>query len=187
MRQAVLLALTITLTMLSGCAGSAKCEAKYTEWKSSFLSTESHEIKADVSASDSEKVCDYTLLYNYSADGETVEVLAPEQIAKVKAEIKSGEAHLCYDGTLLDTGSALTGKLSPLMSLPTFMEAIKDGHVENSWTETSGGKNMLVTELELPDDTVMTLWQDSGDMSPIYADMRSGDTVQLKITISEFK
>ena len=67
------------------------------------------------------------------------------------------------------------------------MKIIKDGHLENSWTEDNKGTEMLVSELEMPDGAHMTFWQRSSDMTPVYAEMRSGDAVQIKITITEFK
>ena len=187
MKQAKLLALMITLTILCGCSKSAKCGEQFSTWRQNCISTANHEIKAEVSASDKEKVCEYTLLYSSSLDGETVKVLAPELIAQIGAEIKEGETRLTYDGTVLDTGSALTGNLSPLMALPTFMSVIKDGHAENSWNEENDGTKMLVTELEIPDGMIMTLWQNSSDFSPVYAELRSNDSVEIKINITQFK
>lgn len=177
----------ITLIIMCGCSKSAKCEEQFTAWRDGCISTANHEIKAEVSASDKDKVCEYTLLYNSSLDGETVKVLAPELIAQIGAKIKEGETRLTYDGAVLDTGSALTGKLSPLMALPTFMLIIKDGHLENSWTEENNGKAMLVSELEMPDGMIMTLWQNSGDLVPVYAELRSADTVEIKVNITQFK
>ncbi len=186
MRQAKLLALMITLIIMCGCSKSTKYEEQFSTWRNGCIGTANHEIKAEVSASDKEKVCEYTLLYNSSLDGETVKVLAPELIAQIGAEIKEGETRLTYDGAVLDTGSALTGKLSPLMALPTFMSVIKDGHWGNSWTEDNDGTQMLVSELEMSDGMIMTLWQNNSDMTPVHAELRSGDTVEIKINITQF-
>lgn len=186
MKQAKLLALMITLTIMCGCSKSAKCEEQFSSWRQSCIGTANHEIKAVVSASDKEKVCEYTISYNSSLDGETVKVLAPELIAQIGAQIKEGETRLTYEGAVLETGSALTGKLSPLMALPTFMAIIKDGHAENSWNEENEGTEMLVTELEMPDGMIMTLWQNSSDYTPVYAEIRSGNSVEIKISITEF-
>ena len=187
MKQAKMLALMIALIILCGCSKSAKCEEQFTTWRNGCISTANHEIKAEVSASDKDKVVSYTLLYNSSLDGETVKVLEPQLIAQIGAEIKEGETRLSYDGALLDTGSALTGKLSPLMALPTFMSVIKDGHLENSWNEENDGKTMLVSELQMPDGMILTLWQNSDDLIPVHAELRSGDAVEIKVNITQFK
>lgn len=186
MKQAKLLALMITLMILCGCSKSAQNEAAFLAWRQNYLSTGQHEIEAVVTASDDEKVCEYTLLYNIGEEGETVEVLAPELIAKIKAHIEDKETRLSYDGAVLETGSTLSENLSPLMALPKFMGIIKEGHVENCWREKKDDTEYFVTELEMPDGMIMTLWQESGDMTPAYADVRSHDRVEVKIIITRF-
>ncbi len=186
MKQAGLLALMISLAVLCGCSKSAKYEGMYTDWREGWLAAAEHQIEAKVVASDDEKVCEYTLLYTVNAEGETVEVRSPELIADIKAHIMEDEAQLSYDGAMLDTGGTLTEKLSPLMALPALMDVVREGHLENSWSEKKDGIILAVTELEMPDGTVMTLWQRSSDMTPVYADVRSGERVQIKITITKF-
>ena len=87
---------------------------------------------------------------------------------------------------MLDTGSALSENLSPLMALPTLMKVIKEGHVENTWSETENKAALTVTELEMPDGTIMTLWQRSSDMTPQHVDVRSGERVEINIDIKKF-
>ena len=86
---------------------------------------------------------------------------------------------------MLETGDTLSENLSPLMALPTFMVIIKQGHVENAWREKVDETEMLVTELEMPDGSIMTLWQNYSDSSPVCADLRSGDRVELKIQFTK--
>ncbi len=180
-----MLALTICLCMLCGCSKSAKYEEMYTNWRDSFLAGAEHSIEAVVTAQDEKKVSEFTLLYTLNSEGETVEVLAPEMIAKVKAHIESGKAGLSYDGVILETGSALSEQLSPLMSLATFMDILAEGHPENSWQEKKDGAELIVTELEMPDGTILTLWQNQSDMCPVYADIRSAERVEIKIKFTK--
>lgn len=185
MKQAKMLALTICLFMLCGCSKSEKYEEMYTGWRDSFLAAAEHSIEAVVTAQDENKVGEFTLLYTLNADGETIEVLAPEMIAKVKARLENGEAGLSYDGVILETGSALSEQLSPLMSLATFMDILAEGHPESSWREKEDNAELVVTELEMPDGMIMTLWQNSGDMCPVYAEIRSADRVEIKIKFTK--
>ena len=181
-----MLALTISLIIMCGCSKSAKYEGKYTDWRAGWLTLSEHQIEAAVTSSDDEKICEYTLLFTQDAEGETVEVLAPELIANIKAHIGKEEVTLSYDGVMLETGSSLSDNLSPLMAIPLFMDIITEGHLENAWSETSDGTELAVSELEMPDGTIMTLWQRSSDMTPIHADIRSGDKVEIKIDIIKF-
>ncbi len=185
LKQAKLLALTICLLVLCGCSKSEKYEEMYSKWRDSYISLAEHSIEAVVTASDENKVCEYTLLYTLNTDGETVQVLAPELIADITAHIEKDGTRLSFEGAMLETGSTLSENLSPLMALPTFMDIIKEGHSENSWRETKDEKEFVVTELEMPDGTIMTLWQNSTDMSPVYADVRSSDRVEIKINFTK--
>lgn len=180
-----MLALTICLIILCGCSKSAKYEEMYTDWRDSFLAIPEHRIEAVVTAQDEKKAGEFTLLYTLNSEGETVEVLAPEMIAKVKARIENGKTGLSYDGVILETGSALSKQLSPLMSLATFMDILAEGHPENSWQEKKDGAELVVTELEMPDGTILTLWQNQSDMSPVYADIRSAERVEIKIKFTK--
>ena len=185
MKQAKLLALTICLIVLCGCSKSEKYEGMYTSWRDNYISITEHSIEAVVKTSDDEKVCEYALLYTLGADGETVTVISPELIADITAHIDGDETRLSYDGAMLETGSTLSENLSPLMALPTFMDIIKEGHVENAWREKMDDTEMLVTELEMPDGAIMTLWQNYSDMNPVCAELRSGERVELKIQFTK--
>lgn len=186
MKQTVLIALMISLTLFCGCSESAKSEEKFTDWRNAYLEVSEHTIEAAVTASDNDKVCEYTLLYTRNAEGESVEVISPELIANIKAQLGEKEVSLSYDGAMLDTGSALTKNLSPLMALPTLMKVLKEGHVENTWSEKENKTALTVTELEMPDGTIMTIWQRSSDMTPMHVDVRSGERVEIKIDIKKF-
>ena len=185
MKQAILLALTISLILLCGCANSEKYEEMHTSWKTGWLTAPEHQIEAEVTGSDDEKVTKFTLFYTLDTEGETVEVLAPELIADIKAQIDAEAVRLSYDGAMLETGSTLSENLSPLMALPTFVDILREGHLENAWCETENETELLVTEHEMPDGTIMTLWQNADDMTPMYADIRSEDKVEVKIDIKK--
>lgn len=187
MKQAKMLALTICLLIFCGCSKSAKYEEMYTSWRDNYLALAEHQIEAVVTASQEDKASEYTLLYCLNTESETVEVLAPEMIANITARLEGDETRLSYDGAVLETGSTLSERLSPLMALPTFMDVVAQGHPENSWLEKKDGIELIVTELEMPDGTIMTLWQNYSDMSLVYADVRSGDRVEIKINFTEVK
>lgn len=183
-RQAVLLALMISL-LFCGCGGNtAKAEESFLSWRESFLQQEGHSIKADVRFSADGAISEYILEYVLNSEEETVEVLAPELIAHVKAHTEGGAARLSYDGVILDAGRGSAG-LSPMNAIPVMMDFIEKGHLESSWTEKKDGAELTVTELELDDGSKLTLWQNAGDMVPLCGEIRGGDAVELYIEIDE--
>ncbi len=185
-KQAALLALTITLGLLCGCKSTTQNATAFSSWRQSCLSAETHKIEAEVTASDEENAINYTLSYVKTAEEETIEVLSPELIATVKAHLKAGASSLEYDGAVLDTGSALSEILSPMMALPTFMDIIEQGHTETVWQEKKDGTSYLVTELEMPDGIMMTLWLCGEPLTPAYAEIRSADKVEVTIKLNQY-
>ena len=185
-RRAVLLALTMTLLLLCGCGGAGGEERKaFDLWRQGYAAGQTHGIEAVVTASDDARAVEYTLRYSLSGDGETVEVLAPGSLAKIKAAVRDDGARLEYDGVALDTGTALAGRLSPLLSLPTLSRLLQSGHVSSVWTEKRDGESYRVTELENGAGTTARLWQ-RGDGTPVWAELRGGERAALKINLTKF-
>ena len=185
-RRAVLLALTMTLLLLSGCGGGGEEERKaFDTWRQGYAAGLTHEIEAVVTASDDTRAVEYKLRYSLSGDGETIEVLAPDSLAKIKAAVRDDGARLEYDGVALDTGTALTGRLSPLMSLPTLSRLLKSGHITSVWTEKKDGENYRAAELENGAGITARIFQKS-DGTPVWAELRGGEHVAIKMNITKF-
>lgn len=181
-----MLALMIVLVFLTGCSGTEKFEEDFELWRKEFLATSEHELTADVTYfSSDDRVCEYSLSYTSGEEGETVEVLSPELITGVTAHIEQGESELSFDGAILETGSDIAEGLSPMTALPVFMDFIREGHVENLHSEKREDVTLLVTELELPDGVKMTLWQAGTELEPVFAAIRSGDEVNVKIEFTK--
>lgn len=181
-----MLALMISLVFLAGCSHSARYEEDFKLWREGFLATDEHEITADVTYNSSDdRVCEYTLSYTSSEEGENIEVLKPELITGITAHIEDDESELVFDGAVLETGSGVVAGLSPMTSIPVFMDFIREGHVENLHSEQMEDVSVLVTELELQDGKKMTLWQAGTEMEPIFAAIRVDDFVVLKMNISQ--
>ncbi len=181
-----MLALTMAFALLCGCGNSAENKEKFSTWRESYLAAADHETEAVVTSSDDTLACEYTLRYAQTADGETVEVLAPESVTRVKATVADDGARLEYDGVQLDTGTALSGKLSPLMSLPTLSRFLKNGHLSSVWTEKRDGEAYFVSELQSGDGARLRLWQKQSDMTPVYAELRSDEKTEIIMNITKF-
>lgn len=178
-----MLALMISL-LLCGCGKSQQAEESFTQWRETFSQRGEHSITADLQFSQGKAVDEYTLSYLLNSQEEVVEVLAPELIAQVKAHMEPDAARLSFDGVILDAGGSPQG-LSPMTALPMLMDFILEGHPEGSWREKRDGRELTVTELELSDGSKMTLWQTTSDMTPVYAEIRGGSTVEASIEITQ--
>ena len=180
-----MLALAISLLLLCGCSGSRQLEENFNAWRTEFSEKSERQITALVTSTQDDAHNEFTLAYERNNGEETVIVLAPELITQIKAHITANGVSLSYDGALLETGSTRTNGTSPLMALPLFMDFLEKGYVESVWREKSGSYELLVTELELGDGSRMTIWQDEIDNTPLYAAIRDGESVQLRIKLTE--
>lgn len=69
-----------------------------------------------------------TLKCSFVPDGESsVEVLAPEEIAGVKAVISDEEWRLEYEDAVLNAGPLSSESISPALCLPRLMSVLRDG------------------------------------------------------------
>lgn len=175
-----------TILLLSGCGGTERDREKFLQWREDFVNREEISINANLTVSGGGRFSEYKLQYNKTTEGETVEVLEPKLIANVRASRRDGATWLSFEGVVLETGAiAEERKLSPMMALPTFVDSIKRGHLEQTWREKLNDETHLVSDLEMPDGTILTLWQRKDDMMPVYGAFRSGASVVLRIKINE--
>lgn len=178
-------AIVTALVLLTGCTSFKSDKAAFEAWREEFLAGENHEMTATVRCMDSDRVSGFELLYTKTPEGERVEVLDDELIAGVSASISEDETQLIFDGVVLETGSALTEKLSPVSALPELMKSLSEGFVQSIGREKKDGEELLVTQLLTPEDMTVTLWQKSNSMESVFATMQSGETVDITITITK--
>ena len=181
MRQALSLALTISLVLMTGCKSRAQQEEHFTSWREQFLLSEEIQLTAEITASEEESTSRYKLHYEKTGDTESVEIIEPELISKVKAYMKDGKTELSYDGAILETGSVVGERLSPMTALPVFVEFLEEGYLKGAWIEKTDGENTLVAELELADGSRMLLWIDEASGEAVAASIRSGEVAELMI------
>ena len=180
-----MIALAISLLLLCGCSDSRQLEENFNAWRTEFSKNPERQITALVTSTQGDAHSEFTLAYERNNGEETVAVLAPELITQIKAHITADGVSLSYDGVVLETGSTLTEGISPLMALPLFMDFLEKGYVKSVWLEKNGSYELVATELELGDGSRMTIWQDESDNTPLYAAIRSGESVQLRIKLTE--
>lgn len=180
MKRIVLIILTISLLMLSGCAQSE--EQVFLKFAESVAGAESVSFKGHVTAEYSMLSAKFDLSFS-EKDGEAViEVLTPEIIKGVKARVKDGETSLEYEGAMLDLGTVGDSWLSPMSSLPIMFRAIKDAHLELAWDED----DLLVARLVPEDDMTVTIWLDAESMTPKNAEITYKDNTSVYIEISDW-
>lgn len=182
MRRTKLAALMMTLLLLSACGKTE--QAGFEELRTSVAGATGAEVTAKVTADLGDKVREYTIRFTGDAEGCVMEVLEPSLIAGVRARI-TGAAHtLEYDGLVLDTGEFTEDGPTAITALPLLMQAIAQGHVDNTWTD----KGTMGATLVPDDELRVALTLDSDTKAPSYAEIIDGETGRtlVKCEIQEF-
>ena len=84
----------------------------------------------------SRPACDYTVAFSRSGDTDTVELLAPESIAGIKATVEQGSAGISYEGKYLETLLPYYWGASPVDALSAIFDSMAAGAPQ--WQNTQG-------------------------------------------------
>ena len=183
MRRYVLPALMITL-LLTGCGGAAP-ERKLGELRDTLAAAREITLTADVTANLDTEVFPCTLRCTATAETATVEVIAPETIAGVRAVVDPDNMRIEYGDVSLGVGGEAAVP-SPVTALPLLLQALREGSTLQSWTEREGDRTLCVRELYVTDDCTLALWLDGETMLPRYAEFRLGGRTAVRCEIREF-
>ena len=128
--------------LLTACGGTGGEAGDAADARMPYRNMAGCVMEAEVSCTQDGAVWEATLQCDYVPEGETtVEVLAPETIAGVKAVLSDGEVELVYEDQCLNAGNLSSQEVSPMACLPQLMSALRDGWLleesEEDWQETS--------------------------------------------------
>lgn len=151
MKRNRLLTLTLTLTLLTGCAsggGTAAVEQLRQWYQDQPQITAQAEVLADYGT------CAYAYTVNLSGGEESgsLTVLAPESIAGTGTAWEAGKTSLDYEGIRLETGPLTPEGLSPAEGIPTLLYLLRCGAAsEWGWERWGEGKRCLCLVLDHPE------------------------------------
>lgn len=114
----------------------------------------------------------YTL--HLAAAGETVraEVLEPEELASLRAEMTGETLALSYDGMLLDALS-LSPRVSALSCAPLLLGSFPEAYLESCGSETLDGEETLRVDFSvtLAEETFSCALFFAEDSTPVYGEI----------------
>lgn len=159
---AIILLFFLLLLPLSAC-GAEREESRFDAFRES-LTDAAVTVTAEVTGRDGEDVTAFTLRCTEADTGCEIEVLAPEEIAGVRAHIDAGAADMQFEDVILPMPQSKDA-VSPLMALPLVLQAARTGHLDLVWQEDS-----LVCQL-IPDDNTAVRIYLNGDNTPTAAEI----------------
>ncbi len=171
--------LLILALLLGGCAN--KNEARFRTFSEELSARSDLDLTAEVRAEYDDRSCSFTLRCTEDGSGGcTVEVLEPELIRGVRAQLNADGTKLLYDSISVDTGES-SSSLSPMGALPLLLRALREGALDSLWKEDG----CLAVRL-VPEDGVGVTVLFDAEMRPDYAEIdREGKGV-LFIDVTEF-
>lgn len=180
--------MTLFLLLVS-CGSSGKGEAE--NWRSRYQSMTGCTMEAAVTCDQKGLEWEGTLRCAYTVDGEsTVEVLAPETIAGIKAVISEKDWHLEYEGDVLNMGTLTPEKVSPADSLPRLMNALRNGWLleenEEQWNEETCLRVSVDQTGEQGAKIVSTVWLRQTDGTPLRAEIAVDGEIILTAEFTNF-
>jgi outer membrane lipoprotein-sorting protein len=166
----------LALIFAASCSGQVKPEKLEAEIKDVFRGADSVETTADITADYGSGVFSFSVRYTGSADMGAVEILAPESIAGITAEVTFPECYLEYDGLSLEAGTLTGDGLSPVQALPILLGQWTDGYAELGSFERLDGVDALALETRITEVSSQKTWFDAETLLPmrseIYGDGR---------------
>ena len=135
-----MMALCLLLCGCGGGTGEEMAEETAADLRDRYHDMAGCAMEAAVSCDQAGLAWEADLRCTYLPGGEsTVEVLAPETIAGVKAVLTDTDWRLEYEGAGLNAGALSEEEISPASCLPRLMNALRDGWLleenQETWNE----------------------------------------------------
>lgn len=166
--------------LLTGCGSGL--EQRWDEFSETVSEGDGLSFTAALRAEYEDKSVSFELRYEQSGGECAVTVLSPEELRGVKAVRKNGSGALKYYGFVIDTGT-LDGGLTPVGALPYLVDALRGGYADCFWREGGSTVVRLIPE----DGMTVTVWLEEKSMTPVYAELASGERVTVFCEIEDWE
>jgi hypothetical protein len=131
----VFVCLLLPLSVLAACRGGSPSPGRdpSAAIRLAYAEAETCTIQAVLTADYGDRVTVFQVLYTYRRNGDdTVEILAPPEIAGLKAVISQDGSSVQYQGVSLATGNLPGAGIAPVEALSGVLAALRDGH-QTAW------------------------------------------------------
>ena len=189
MKRALFPVLMISFVLLCGCTkGQSKAEQieeRFLEFRESIQ--ESYLIlNAELKADYGDYVETYTINARETTEGTDLEVVEPEAISGICATTDGETFALAYEGVILDVGTLTSTGITPISGIPALISAMREGHIEQCWEETYNEEDTVAVSLCVEENTMVTLWLDSDDLTPLFAELSENGQTALFYTVIDW-
>ena len=185
MRKLTVILLAYLLLLSAACSVTDRDAETFDRFREELCAAEALEFTAEIIADYGGYTQSYRLKCSGS-NGETrVEVVLPEVISGIAANVRDGGTELEFDGAILEVGTLDDSGLSPVSALPALLRSMRQGHVES--LGRSVGDDILTAQITISDSSEQMLWLDSETLRPIRAEISTGGRVVIYCDFVDFE
>jgi len=177
-----LLVLFSLMCLLLASCGIDRAQESYDRFSEKLNESENLTFIAALRSEYDNKTVEFSVRYTSDSEGCSVTVIKPELISGISARVKKGESELQFDDIILDTGELTNFGLSPMSALPMMMDGIRNGYADSVWEENGE----IVAHIEATDDLSIQLRLDKYTLTPICAELISGEKVKVFVNIDNW-
>lgn len=189
MRKKAYVPMMALCLLLSGCGGTGEAEAA--DLRDRYHDMAGCTMEATVVCDQEGLEWEASLRCGYVPGGEsTIEVLAPETIAGVKAVLDEDAWRLEYEGDCLNAGTVSREEISPAACLPRLMSALRDGWLleenEETWNDVPCLRLTVDQSGAQDGKIVSTVWLRQDDGTPLRGEIAVDGEIFLTAEFTSF-
>lgn len=181
----MLCSILLMLVLLAGCGEKTIGRAEELQERYAQLASYETDVRAVVPREEETFSCTLRL----TSEGESVraEVLAPEELAGIAAEMTGEALALLYDGMILDALS-LSPRVSALSCAPLLLKEFPEAYLESCGSETLSGRETLRADfsITLAEETFSCalFFEESG--APVYGEIAQDGKIIAAVEFTNF-
>ena len=181
MKKLLVLFSSVMCLCLASCGGN-KAQESFDSFCERLRESEKVSFNASLRSEYDDKTVEFAVRYSSDSEGCSVTVIKPDLISGISAHIRKGESELRFDDMILDTGELTDFGLTPMSALPMLIDGVKEGFSDSVWEENGE----IAAHIEATDELSLQLRLDKYSLTPLSAELISGEQVKVFVNISDW-
>lgn len=184
MRWKQIILTLLVLFGLTGCGSRSDPAQQALDFRTALMQESGCSFTAQVTASQQDKVYNFTMQCRYQDGAGELTVTEPSSIAGIQAVVEEDGTRLAFDGAELDFGKLANGLISPVAAGWLLAECWHSGYIAYAGADAAQQRVTYLrgyNEEELTVDTWFT------GQTPTYAEVLWNGSRCLTVTITNFQ